>query len=62
MFKTLNSQYQQFGITPPSNQPYTTLTIHGQYIAGGMETDVSVSGVHPGRHAPDNITLSGAQP
>jgi hypothetical protein len=43
----------QFDITPPSNLPYETLTIQGQYIAAGMETDVSVNGVYLGRHALD---------
>jgi hypothetical protein len=52
-----------FDITPPSNLPYKTLTIHGQYIAAGMETDVSVNGVYLGRFALDRglpIAVKGA--
>jgi hypothetical protein len=40
-------------ITPPSNLPYQTLTIRGQYVADGMETDVTVNGVYLGRRALD---------
>jgi hypothetical protein len=40
-------------IAPPSNLPYQTLTIRGQYIAPGMETDVTVNGVYLGRRALD---------
>jgi hypothetical protein len=40
-------------ITPPSNAPYQTLTIRGQYIAPGMETDVTVNGVYLGRRVLD---------
>lgn len=43
----------QIDITPPANQHYQSLTIRGQYIAAGMETDVSVNGVHVGHHALD---------
>ncbi|MGB9109257.1 MAG: hypothetical protein WCC39_11285 [Telluria sp.] len=50
-------------ITPPSNVTYKTLSIQGQYIAPGMETDVSVNGVHVGRFALDRglpIPVKGA--
>jgi hypothetical protein len=40
-------------IAPPSNLPYQTLTIRGQYVAPGMETDVTVNGVYLGRRALD---------
>jgi hypothetical protein len=43
----------QIEIAPPSNVPYQTLTIRGQYIAPGMETDVTVNGVYLGRRALD---------
>jgi hypothetical protein len=43
----------QIEIAPPSNLPYQTLTIRGQYVADGMETDVTVNGVYLGRRALD---------
>jgi hypothetical protein len=53
----------RFEITPPSNLPYKTLSIHGQYVAPGMETEVSVNGVQLGRYALDRglpIPVNGA--
>ncbi|MFC5548090.1 hypothetical protein [Massilia aerilata] len=53
----------RFELTPPSNLPYKTLSIHGQYVAPGMETEVSVNGVHLGRFALDRglpIPVKGA--
>jgi hypothetical protein len=41
----------QIDITVPANLPYQSLIIGGQYIADGMESDVSVNGVYLGRHA-----------
>jgi hypothetical protein len=40
-------------IATAPNLPYQSLTIHGQYVAAGMETEVFVNGVDLGRYALD---------
>jgi hypothetical protein len=41
----------QFSMRLPADTPYSTLTLCGQYVGTGMETDVSVNGHYLGRHA-----------